>query len=722
LNPSDEIERLAEELFQTWLDTARTEDCSPREGFIAQAAQANCLEALQKKFSEFDQLCRQYLEPNRGLGKGDTLGDFRLIRRLGMGSSSGVWEAEQISLQRRVALKILHPLVAMSEKAEDRLRREAKAAGRIKHPAVVLIYGLGSEQGIDFLVSELVENGQTLSDWSYESGGSRALSSLQNLAQVFSYIAEAMSVAHKEGVLHRDLKPANILLTPDGFPKIADFGLAHLSGDEIKTASRFQQGTLPYTPPEVLEGFGWENTSDIYSLGATLFECVFGKYAFPGENAFCVQGRILSGHVELTDWERKGVPRDLLAIILKSLDREPMRRYLTMDEFRQDLRNFSEGAPVTARPPGWVRKSKILLRNHPLLAISSFFLFLGLGEAMYLGHKNYLERVRAEKAVEGLKEAILKTQGFVDLISPMEATDEVSLSQKQSLLQQREFLISSVDEEPKFKAEALKGIGKGLLFLEEFEEARTTIQFALGELNHIQPRDMELALDLELLLGWALGRLGLAKEAIPYLEKVRLVTGAAPQNKDRQDWATNRLGQAYLQLCSAEDETTPLGRGFAIDAIEVLEPLSRKLLSEPGNKPSILLGLTQLDLGLGYSALGRLKEGEESLQKARTTYLTLYGPNHPELIYVGIGLAQIAFRLEQHKKALAHLDEALNTAERIHPAFHPAWQEVQFHRLRVIEMVRGVAASKELASWLLGPSGAPLSHKIRTEVQRYLEE
>ncbi len=158
------------------------------------------------------------------------LGDFRLMKELGKGGAGTVWEAEQLSLGRRVAVKLLSG-AAPSLKEVKAFQREAQAGGRLQHPSIVQVFAVGEADGTPYLAQELVEGGQTLLHWLAKARKASALTEGYGkaCARLLLPVAEALAVAHQAGVVHRDIKAANILLTPEVVPKIADFGLASIA-------------------------------------------------------------------------------------------------------------------------------------------------------------------------------------------------------------------------------------------------------------------------------------------------------------------------------------------------------------------------------------------------------------------------------------------------------------------------------------------------------------
>ena len=254
------------------------------------------------------------------------LGDFRLLHELGRGGMGIVYEAEQISLGRRVAVKVL-PLASLLDKRQlERFRNEARAAAMLKHPNIVNVYQVSCERGVHYYAMELVE-GQSLSDAirglrgeqrEFEeptigsSGDTVPIAALstqrssnkkaffRSIAQLAIQAADALHFAHQEGVIHRDIKPSNLLLDNQGKLWIADFGLAQIHGDNDLTLTGDLVGTLRYMSPEQASGEPLDRRTDVYSLGLVLFEMLALNPTFTALNRQELLQQILEKEVALS--------------------------------------------------------------------------------------------------------------------------------------------------------------------------------------------------------------------------------------------------------------------------------------------------------------------------------------------------------------------------------------------------------------------------------------
>jgi WD40 repeat protein len=395
----------ASSIFDTWLDRIEAGEEPDFEGVVREHPELDAaLRELHRRWQALqtdlesalpgplptESFFREPVAPAAGAVvppvAGRVLGDFRLLRPLGQGGMGSVWEAEQISLRRRVALKLLRP----GRGAPRLLVREARVAGRLDHPGLVPVHAMGEAGGITFIAQQLVGDGYTLADFldrvrrldrpppDYD----------RRVARLVADVADAVHAAHEAGVLHRDLKPQNILIDDGDRPRVTDFGLAHETSEGEDVARPGLVGTLAYMSPEQAAGRDIEidRRSDVFSLGAVLWEALTLRRAFDGDTVHSVLDRVL--HEDPPDPRRlrPRVPRDLAAICAKALRKAREQRYATLRELADDLRRFLRNEPVQAetestlsltwkwslRHPAW--SASLLLGAAALLAISALLL------------------------------------------------------------------------------------------------------------------------------------------------------------------------------------------------------------------------------------------------------------------------------------------------------------------------------------------------------------
>ena len=290
----------------------------------------------------------------------DQVPGYRLSAPLGRGAMAEVYLAEQCSLRRHVALKILRANLAVEESYVTRFRLEAQAAASLVHPNIVQIYEVGCEGGLHFIAQEYVP-GLNLREWLTRHG----TPPLPLAMGIMRQVAAALAKASEHGIVHRDIKPDNIMVSSSGEVKVADFGLARLStGDVRLTQEGFTLGTPLYMSPEQVEGRPLDTRSDIYSYGVTCYHMLAGQPPFAGETALQVAMQHLRAEPPPLAKIRSDLPAALLAMIHKMLAKKPEDRFATAHEIVRrgavDRRGLRRGdrrsRPLGGRRAAWPRR------------------------------------------------------------------------------------------------------------------------------------------------------------------------------------------------------------------------------------------------------------------------------------------------------------------------------------------------------------------------------
>jgi serine/threonine protein kinase len=401
--------------------------------------------------------------PNGATADIGQLGDFRLLREVGRGGMGVVYEAEQISLRRRIALKVLPFAAAIDPRQLQRFKNEALAAAHLRHENIVPVHAVGSERGVHYYAMQFIE-GQSLAALIGELRrlGSEAAPqppavSAQNRSaamttgphfasgapetqtgdvdrlvaaslsqdrsshsrKYFDWVAGlgrqaalALEHAHQTGIVHRDIKPANLLLDPEGQLWVTDFGLAQFSTDTGLTVTGELLGTMRYASPEQVLGKRGvaDHRSDVYSLGATLYELLTLRPIFDGRDRHELLRQIADEEPRPPRSVDRAIPEELGTIVLKAVAKEPSERYATAQELADDLQRFLDDQPIRARRPSLVEKTTKWTRRHKAVVVSAVVVLLlsvaGMSVTTLVIAKAYeRERQKALEAEESFREA-----------------------------------------------------------------------------------------------------------------------------------------------------------------------------------------------------------------------------------------------------------------------------------------------------------------------------
>jgi tRNA A-37 threonylcarbamoyl transferase component Bud32 len=316
-------------------------------------------------------------------------GDYELLEEIARGGMGVVYKARQSSLKRIVAVKTIRAGELARESEVVRFRTEAEAAAQLQHPNIVAIHEIGEDRGRHYFSMDFVE-GKNLA----QIAGGRPVAA-KTAAEWLKTIAQAVQYAHQRGVLHRDLKPQNIMVDSAGRPRVTDFGLAKmLVGDSTVTHTGAVMGSPSYMSPEQARGRNdlVGPASDVYSLGAILYESLTGRPPFRGKSPVETLSEVVNDEPRPPRSLNAAAPTELETICLKCLEKEPIRRYPTARELELDLGRFLAGEPVRARPASVARKTVGWCRRHRgvFLTMASILILALMGLAYGLWEQTQL--------------------------------------------------------------------------------------------------------------------------------------------------------------------------------------------------------------------------------------------------------------------------------------------------------------------------------------------
>ena len=277
---------------------------------------------------------------------GQTLGNYRILERIGRGGMASVYKAYQPSLERHVAVKVIHEqLAADDEQFSKRFQREAKAVASLRHPNIIQVFDFGTVGDVSYMVMEYVE-GTTLKAKLHGSSERGETMPLEEANRIFQSVASALEYAHRQGMVHRDIKPANVMLTPKGEVILTDFGIARIVGGTRYTATGAVVGTPAYLSPEQGQGERGDERSDIYALGVVLYEMVTGQVPFDADTPLAVIFKHISDPLPPPRQLNPDVPEAVEQVILKALAKNPDDRYYRVADMARALKDAMASKPA----------------------------------------------------------------------------------------------------------------------------------------------------------------------------------------------------------------------------------------------------------------------------------------------------------------------------------------------------------------------------------------
>jgi len=594
----------------------------------------------------------------------ESIGGYRVIGVLGEGGMGTVYEAEQASPRRRVALKVIRGGQYVDDARVRMFQREAETLARLRHPNIGGIYESGrTEEGQHFFAMELVR-GETLDVYLRGRPETITPDELEHRLRLFQKICDAVQYAHQRGVIHRDLKPSNIVVTDEGsvsrstsgtprsaaapMVKILDFGLARITEEDVAMTQITEigviKGTLPYMSPEQARGDveAIDVRTDVYALGVILYELLAGRR--PYDTARSALHEIVRVICEdppaplRSTWtgQRKLDP-DVETIVGTALEKEPDRRYPSAAALSEDVGRFLQSQPILARPPSAAYQLRKMVSRHRTLFAASLAMVLVLvvstvvSTSLFLEAKRESERARVE-ALKSDQVAAFMT-GMLEGVAPSVALGRDTTLLREVLDRTAERVDPELAGEPEVEADVRGVLGTTYRELGDLVTAEAHHRAALETNRRIlgdhHPDTLASIDDLAVTLH-DLGRYeeseALFREA---LSGMRRVLGP----DDRQTMVTvGNLGQVIAETGRLA-EAEPYHRESLEDLRRIQGPQGTEALTALSN------------LGVLMISMGRYPEGVESLREVLEIKRGVHGDNHPETLIsmnsLAVGLAEL---------------------------------------------------------------------------------
>jgi len=543
---------------------------------------------------------------------------YELLHELGAGATAVVWLARERKLDRLVALKLIS--APADRRLTQRLVREGQAAARLRHPHIVAVHALDATEGRAFLAMDFLEGGDLRQRLARELPAPRAT------AELVAKLAGALAHAHAGGVLHRDIKPSNVLLDAAGEPHLADFGLAApLQGGGDLTLPGQVAGTAAYLAPELLAGADRASPlSDIYGLGAVLYECLAGRPPFIGDSSAAIFAQLASEEPPAPRWLRPGVPRDLETICLKCLEKTPARRYASAAALQEDLRRYLRNEPIAARPVGLVGKTARWCRRRPGTALAvgtaaALLLLFAVGGPLVAVR---LARARAQADAEAAVSKAVSEFLQNDLLAQAapEQQPDRNIALRTVLDRAARKIAGRFPQQPLVEADIHDTIANTYFPLGELESAREHWQRAVDlrrrELGPDHPKTLRAGANLFTALR-ALGRIAEA-DALGTGVLARQRRVLAPDDSDLVETMNDLAMLRSSQRRYAEAEAL------------YKEAISIRLRTVGPDRPQTMT--LRGNLGVLYRFEGKLDEAEaltaDTLERRRRAL----GPEHPDTL------------------------------------------------------------------------------------------
>ncbi len=642
-----------------------------------------------------------------------TVAGYELLAVLGRGGMGVVYAAHQVGADRIVALKTIG--AGQDEPTRERFRREAEAAARLRHPGVVEIFDVGEAEVGPYFSMEYCPDGN-LDD--YLLG--RPLDG-PAAARLVSSLGRAVGAAHDSGLLHRDIKPANVLLArrhqaqatvagnredrrplSDFEPKLTDFGLAKRVGDDKLTQTGMLLGTPPYMSPEQASGaLDLGPASDVYALGAVLYECLTGRPPFLGATPVLTIAMVIEQEVVPPRRLQPGLAKDLETICRKCLHKDPSRRYSSAGELADDLDRFLAGRPITARPAGpiermsrWVRRNAVVTAAAAAVVLSLIAgVIVSAAYAMAAAQERDLkddalraksvaltaeseQRQQAERAL-AVSDAIrnllledligqanvryqmnrLRAEGRQDAFDKDPRVSELLNRAAESLTESR--IEERFPAQPLVQADILYSVGRAYAAVGDLKQAVKHLERSEQLLSKHAGNDSPKTLICRNSLGITYADAGRFDKAIPLLENTRKLM----KRKLGEDHPDTLAAYGYLAMAYTD-------AGRFDEAITIYEGTLKQMEVALGEDHRYTL-TTRTELAGVYLKAGRLDEVIPIYETTLKMMKRMLGEDHPDTLFTRSNLANVYSELGRLSEAIPLYETTLELMQRKLSQDHP---------------------------------------------------
>jgi len=589
------------------------------------------------------------------LGKGERIGPYRLLRIIGQGGMGHVYLAERADeeFEQRVAIKMVN-WVGASPSMIERFRVERQILANLEHPNIArMLDGGRTPNGVPYLVMEYVDGISIL-----EYVRSQALSIKERL-NLFLQICDAVQYAHRKLVVHRDIKPSNILVTRTGVPKLLDFGIAKFldgDGDQALTRADARMLTPEFASPEQLLGSAVTTATDVYGLGLMLYQLLSGETPFDFSSSTSPEIRELICHTTpaapskaaLAEGKRDIASKlsgDLDNIVLKTLRKEPERRYETVKDLASDLRNYLSNRPVMARGESKLYRTGKFLRRNRVAAIATVVVIAAItSQTMFYTQRLAAERDNAQLQAQRAQEVADFLTGLFAEADPAHNLGE-PMTARQMLDRGAARIADELDGQPELQVALMVTIARSYGNMEENVAMRDYLKLSMPGIETKLGNTNADVLHLRFLLGTAMTYTGDAESArLIHVENLSRIL-------DQSGPGSYEAGREIKQLAVIENT---LGNYEAAET-KFLQALD--LFRNLGEAAESDLAKTMLDYGSMLRRLDRSDEEEPMLLEALSIQERRVGKMHPEYAAVINNLGNHYFRRDKLVQARRFMEE-----------------------------------------------------------------